>query len=99
MISNQDIREQIVKELELGGLPEEAQNEIIAKFSENLLKKIAIAMLDKIPSDKRSEFEAIVGNGDSNAMYSFIKTNVPDADALMKTEIQKSLAEIKQPNN
>ena len=54
MISNQDTREQIIKELELGGFPADAQDEIITKLSENLLKKIAIAMLDKLPEDKRS---------------------------------------------
>lgn len=96
MISNQDIREEIIKELELGGLPPEAQDEIIAKFAENLLKKIAIAILDKLPSDKQSEFEALVNTGDTAQVYAFLQMQVPDAEGLMKAEMRSVIAEIKK---
>lgn len=96
MISNQDTREEIIKELELGGLPPEAQDEIIAKFAENLLKSVAMTMLDTLPEDKRGEFETLVGTGDSAQVFTFLKQHVPNADALIQTELRKSIAEIKQ---
>ena len=95
MISNQDTREQIIKELELGGFPADAQDEIITKLSENLLKKIAIEMLDKLPEDKRSEFESLVGSGDAGQVYAFLQANISDADALIKAEIKMLFVEIK----
>ncbi|MBI2045980.1 MAG: hypothetical protein HYT28_00980 [Parcubacteria group bacterium] len=99
MITNQDIREQIIKELELGGLPSEAQDEIISKLAENLLKKIAIVMLDKLPEDKRGEFEALANAGDTGQVYAFLQAHIPDASALIQAELQGSIAEIKQIND
>lgn len=95
MITNQNTREEIIKELELGGLPEEAQNEIISKFAENLLKSIAMTMLDTLPEDKRGEFETLVDTGDSAQVFTFLKQHVPNADILIQAELRKSIAEIK----
>ncbi|MBI5005078.1 MAG: hypothetical protein HZC03_00480 [Candidatus Lloydbacteria bacterium] len=99
MITNQDTREQIIKELELGGLPVEAQDEIISRLAENLLKKIAIAVLDKLPEDKRTAFEALASEGYTAEIYAFLNANVPDAPALIHAEIQKGILEIKQLHN
>ena len=96
MITNEDTRERIIKELSLKGLPSEAQDEIISKLSENLLKKVAIAILDKLSEDKRGEFEILASTGDSDAMYTFLKANVSDADFLIEKEVQEGIAEIKQ---
>lgn len=96
MITNKDTREEIIKELELGGLPPEAQDEIIAKLSLNLLKKIAITMLEKLPEDKRGEFETLVNTGDAAQAYAFIGTHVPDAAAIIQAETLSGIAEIKK---
>jgi len=99
MITNQDTREQIIKELELGGLPAEAQDEIISKLAENTLKKVTIAMLDKLPEDKRGEFEMLASAGDAGQVYAFLNAHVPDASALIQSEMQSSIAEIKRLNS
>lgn len=96
MITNKDTREEIIKELELGGLPPEAQDEIIAKFAENLLKKIAIVMLEKLPEDKRGEFETLVNTGDAAQAYAFMGTHINDAAAIIQAEMRLGIAEIKK---
>ncbi|TSC69759.1 MAG: hypothetical protein G01um101470_982 [Parcubacteria group bacterium Gr01-1014_70] len=99
MIPNQDTREQIIRELELSGLSGDAQDEIIAKLAENLLKKIAIVMLDKLPEDKRVDFGTLASGGDASQIYAFLNANVPDAPALIQAEIQSGITEIKQMNS
>jgi hypothetical protein len=96
MITNKNTREEIIKELGLGGLPSEAQDELISKLAENILKKVAVAMLDKFPEDKRGPFEELVSTGDANQVYAFLSDNVPDAATLIQQEMRNGIAEIKQ---
>jgi len=96
MIETKDITNRIVQELELNDLPEEARNQIITKLGENILKRITITVLDKLPEDKRGEFETISKEGDVEKMQEFMRNNIANVDTLIEQEIRKNIEEFKE---
>lgn len=100
-MNNQELRDILIKELGIDGLPEEAQDEIVAKLGEVILKSLTVAIFEKLPSDARTEFERISAKGDHSLIQEFLEENVPDLHTLMEEEVKKvleSLAETSQHN-
>lgn len=90
-MNNQELREILTKELGIGGLPEEAQDEIVGKLGEIILKSLTVAIFEKLPNDARTEFERIGAKGDHALIQEFLEKNIPDLHALMEEEVKKTL--------
>jgi predicted solute-binding protein len=90
-MQNQEIRNILIKELGLEGLPEEAQDEVVAKVGEVILKSLTVAIFEKIPVSARAEFERISAGGDSERIQDFLDEHVPDLHTLMEEEVRKAL--------
>ena len=88
---NQELRDILIKELGIGELPEEAQDEIVVKLGEVILKSLTIAIFDKLPAEARVEFEKISAKGDHALIQEFLEENIPDMHTLMKEEIRRTL--------
>jgi len=99
MINTKDIINRIAEELELDSFPQETQTQIIEKLGENILKKITIAVLDRLPESARSEFEALNEKGDVEKMQEFMRSNIKDIDAVVENEIRKNIEEFKNMKN
>lgn len=98
-MNNQELREILIKELGIGGLPEEAQDEIVAKLGEVILKSLTVAIFEKLSGDARTEFERVSEKGDHALIQDFLEENIPDLHALMEEEVKKTLqnfAELEQ---
>lgn len=96
MIDTKDITNRIGHELELSDLTEEARSQIITKLGENILKRVTITVLDKLPENKRGEFETLSGGGDTQKMQEFMRANIPDVDTLVENEVRKNIEEFKE---
>ncbi len=90
-MDNQELREILVKELGIGSLPEEAQDEIVGKLGEIILKSLTVAIFEKLPNDARAEFENIGAKGDPALIQEFLEKNVPDMHTLMEEEVKRTL--------
>lgn len=90
-MNNQELREILIKELGIGGLPEEAQDEIVTKLGEVILKSLTVAIFEKLSNDARAEFERIGAKGDHTLIQEFLEKNVPDLHTLMQEEVKKTL--------
>ncbi|MEK7148477.1 MAG: DUF5663 domain-containing protein [Patescibacteria group bacterium] len=90
-MNNQELREILIKELGIGGLPEEAQDEIVSKLSEIILKSLTVAIFEKLPDNARAEFEQIGAKGDHALIQEFLERNIPNLHALMEEEVKKTL--------
>lgn len=90
-MNNQEIREILIKELGIEGLPEEAQDEVVAKVGEFILKSLTVAIFEKLPNDAREDFERIAASDDQEAIQSFLEDHVPDLHVLMEEEVKKAL--------
>ncbi len=95
-MDNQEIRELIIKEIGIEGLPEDAQNEIIGKLGEIALKSLTITIFEKLPKEARAEFEEVSAEGDYELVQKFLAQHVPDLPALMADEVRKTLQDFKE---
>lgn len=90
-MNNTELREILIKELGIGELPEEAQEEIVAKLGDVILKSLTVAIFDKLVGSARDEFEKVASKGDDALIQEFLEENVPDLHALMEEEVKRTL--------
>lgn len=90
-MNNQELRDILIKELGIESLPEEAQDEIVGKLGEIILKSLTVAIFEKLSGDARAEFDRVSLKGDHTLIQEFLEQNVPDLHLLMEEEIKKTL--------
>lgn len=90
-MNNQELRDILIKELGIGELPDEAQEEIVAKLGDVILKSLTVAIFEKLSNDARTEFERISEKGDHVLIQEFLEENIPDLHVLMEEEVKRTL--------
>lgn len=90
-MNNQELREILIKELGIGELPEEAQDEVVGKLGEIILKSVTVAIFERLPADARKEFESIGEKGDQDMIQDFLQRYIPDMSELMDQEVKRTL--------
>ncbi len=95
-MDNKELRDILIAELGIGELPLEAQNEIVSKLGEIILKSVTVAIFEKLPQEARAEFEAITDSGDNERVQEFLAKNIPDMPALMEAEVKRVLLSFKE---
>jgi len=90
-MNDQELRVTLVKELGIEELPDEAQDAIVSKLGEVILKSVTLAIFEKLPEEARQEFDAISVTGDQARIQEFLGRTVPDMDLLMEEELKKTL--------
>lgn len=53
-MNNKELHNILIKELGIQNLPEEAQNEIVSKLGEIILKSITVTIFEQLPPDRKS---------------------------------------------
>jgi hypothetical protein len=96
MINTDELNSTLLQDLGLEGFPREVQDEVLGKLGENILRKITMSIMDKIPPAARQEFDSISEAGDSDRMKTFLDTHIPNFDGFVKDEVKKSVDEFKQ---
>jgi predicted solute-binding protein len=90
-MENTELREIIIKELGIEILPPQAQDEIVAKLGEVILKSVTVAIFEKLSDEARAEFERISKEDEPELIQRFIDENIPDMESLMEEEVRKTL--------
>lgn len=94
-MDHEQIRAQIIQDLGISSLPEEAQNEIIESLGQNIIRRVTLEILKQIPEDKHEEFDDISQTGDQSQIMAFIETYIPNADEFIQTKTQETIDEFK----
>ena len=92
----EEMRAMVVEQLDLKDLTPEMQDQIIDKFTENTMKKITIALFERLSEDARAQFAKLGDAGDSAALLKLLQDNIPDMDAFVAEEIKKEVAAFKE---
>ncbi len=95
-MDNKELRDILIAELGIGELPMEAQDEIVSKLGEIILKSVTVAIFEKLPAEARAEFEAISASGNNEKVQEFLTKNVPDMPALMEAEVKRVLLSFRE---
>ncbi len=90
-MNNQELRDILIAELGIGELPEDAQDEIVSKLGEIILKSVTVAIFEKLPKEERVNFERISASGDNERVQEFLAKNIPNMSALMEAEVKRVL--------
>lgn len=91
-----DFKQLIIKELAIDNFPPEAQERILVKVGENIMKRITLVLLENLPEKNRPQFESLSHAGDAITLQNFLKFNIADADDLIKKTIQETIREFKK---
>lgn len=90
-MNNKELREILINELGIQALPEEAQDEIVAKLGEVILRSVTVAIFEKLGDEARAEFERVSKEDEPELVQRFIEENVPDMQTLMEEEVKRTL--------
>ena len=91
-----DMTAQIAADLGIDHLSKEDQQTLIAQFGEVALKAATIAVVEKLPEDKRQEFAKLAEAGDAKALQGFLDTEVPDHEAVAKAAVDAEVQRFKE---
>ena len=94
-----ELRALLVKDLGLTDLTEEAQDQILARLGEITLKAVTLAIFEKLPEEKRAEFDEIAAAEDPVKIQTFLAENIPNLKELMDAEIKKTVARFKEADD
>jgi hypothetical protein len=91
-----EITNLVSKELGLEQLPEEMQQDILARLGEAALKNALLEVLDKLPTEAEGEFKKVSESGDVAKIQYFLKQQIPDYESIMKRSVIKVVEEFKR---
>ncbi len=74
---------------------DEVKARLIAKIGENIFGRVVLEMLNALPTDKHAGFDALVGNGDPDALKAYLSPYIPDLDLFLREETRKEIERIK----
>lgn len=86
----------LVKELGIESLPPEAQEEIVAGVSKNIVTHIFIELLARLPQEAQTRFKLLVEGGKGLEAESLAKEHIPDLNQFLMTESRVALEEFKE---
>ena len=95
MITYEELKKEIYKEINIEQLPQSDQDRIMEKLGEVVLQRIAVDILKNLPEDKREEFKTLSDNGDLPALDDFVSVNLPNADEIISGAIKTVVDSVK----
>jgi hypothetical protein len=89
----------LLEELGIADLPEEQRNELMAKMTEAIIKRILLEVLEKMTEADKTVYEKMIDRDASpEEMDAFIREKIPDYDKIaekavkeLKEEMQKEI--------
>lgn len=96
---NTILQKNIINDLGLDTLPEDAQTEILTKMAEAVIKRIAVNVLEKLSEKDLEEFEKIQETAEPEAIDSFLKSKIDNYEQLVQETVKDFKEEIKETIN
>lgn len=91
--SQDQIKEEIMKELGLEKLPKKKQDDILSKMGEVILKKIFVETVDRLSGEDRDAFEDMLKNSKkAEDIELFLSEKIDDYDKM----VEKIVTELKE---
>ncbi len=91
------LRQTIIQELGLGSLPTDKREEILEKIAEILLKQIFLTTMDRLGDAGVCVYEKLLDSNPSvEVVEGFLKARIPDYDAMVKSEADLYIQNLKR---
>lgn len=82
-----EMQQLIAKDLGISDLPVEQQQQLIGEFGAVALKAATLAIVEKLPKDKRPMFATLAQGGDPAALQTFLDAEVPAHEQIAKDAV------------
>ncbi len=86
----------IAADLGISDLAAAEQEQLIAQFGEVALQAATIAVLEKMPAEKREEFAKLSEAADPVALKTFLDTTVPGHEEVAKAAVADEVKKFKE---
>ena len=96
MLTKEELRQIILRDLGIGSLPLDVQDKILEKLGGNIIKRITLAVLENLPEGARGEFDIISESGNDEKMRGFLKSQIPNFEELIQKTIKFTIEEFKE---
>lgn len=96
MITQEELKQIILKDLEIGHFPSDVQDKILEKLGGNIIKRITLVVLENLPENVRPEFDVISASGNQEKLQEFLKLQIPNIEELLQKTIQFTISEFKE---
>jgi len=83
----------LIKELGIEGESPSIQVDIISRLGQNVMDRVNVAVLKKLPEDQHPAFMNLVGSGNMMALQELVQPYIADLGQLVRDEAQKELKE------
>jgi len=91
-----DLTAAITADLGITELPIEEQKTLIAQFGEVALKAATLSVIGKLSEEKRSEFAKLAEAGDASALKTFLDSEVPGHEDIVKAVVAEEVKRFKE---
>ncbi len=88
MITYEQLKKEILKELKIDHLPENDQKKIVEKLGEVILQRLSLELLKSLPEDKKEEFKKLSDTGDLPVLYDLVRAELPNSDEIIANAIK-----------
>lgn len=92
-----EIQKTLIEELGLSDLSQDKQEQLIAKMTEVLLKRIFLETMEKLDDQGKQEYEKLIEEGTTpEKMEEFLNSKISNYDALVKKIVDDFKEEMKK---
>ncbi len=85
----------LLKELDLGDLPPEEKNRMLAQIYETLELRVGMKLAEQMTNEQLDEFEGYIDRQDEAGALKWLETNFPNYKDVVAAELETLKAEVK----
>ncbi len=93
------ISQDLLQELQFDKIPQDQQAATLEKIGALLFQSVVLRATDTLSDEKKDEFVQVLDahkESDSDVVYEFLETNVPNLDEIVEEELLRFKAESKR---
>lgn len=95
-INQQELREKIITELNLGHLTADEQTQIIDQLGGVLMERATVALLSKLPAGEVDKVDQLLANNQQQEAQAVIEQHVPNVQEVVAQALQEGIEEHKR---
>lgn len=85
----------LAQELNLQDFTEEEKNQVLAQFTDSLLKRLILRVYGHFSKEEQEEFDRLADDGNSERVNQFLAEKFPDLDEIRNEEMRGLVEEMK----
>ena len=99
IISEEIIKEQIAKDLDLSSFDEKEKDKITTGLLKNISLAVNVAVLDELDDEDKKELEVIFKSPRENAVLEYLNSKIDNFQALMTRVIEEIIDQFQESRN